>query len=86
MAAAVAVALEDGGGTVALGGGFGQQLKIAGAALGGGCVRRSCGDDTGISIVKAEGYYHNVGISVGKDGKRGCVQCEGCMLAVMARR
>jgi hypothetical protein len=55
MAAAVAVALENGGGTVALGGGFGQRLKIAAAAFSGGCGRRTCKDDIGISVVKAEG-------------------------------
>jgi hypothetical protein len=35
MAATRAVALEDGSGAVKLEGGFGQQLKIAAAALGG---------------------------------------------------
>jgi hypothetical protein len=67
------VALEDGGSAAALGGGFGWRLKIAAAALGGGCGRRTCSDGIGISVVKAKGYCHDVGISVGEDGKRGCV-------------
>ncbi len=65
------VAFEDGSGVVALGGGVGRWLKIAEAALGGGCGRRTCDDGIGISFIKAEGYCHDVGISVGKDGKRG---------------
>ncbi len=36
-----AVALEDGGGVAALGGGFGQRLKIAAALFGGSCGRRT---------------------------------------------
>ena len=35
-----AVALKDGGGVAALGGGIGRQFKIA-AALGGGCWSKS---------------------------------------------
>ncbi len=81
-----AAALEDDGGMVALGGGFGWQLKIAVVVLGGGCGRRTCDDGIGISIVKAEGYCHNVGVSIDKNGKRGHVQCEGRMLASMAMR
>jgi hypothetical protein len=81
-----AVALEDDGGTAALGGGFGWQLKIAEAALGGGCGRRTCNNGIGISVIKAKGYCQDVSVSVGKDGKRGCIQCEGHMLAAMARR
>ncbi len=81
-----AVALEDGGGAVVLGGGFGRWLKIAAAALGSGYGRRTCDNGIGITIVKAKGYCHDVGISVGKDGKRGAIRCEGCMLAAMARR
>ena len=50
-----AVALEDDGGTAALGGGFGWQLKIAEAALGGGCGRRTCNNGIGISIVEVKG-------------------------------
>jgi hypothetical protein len=73
MAAAVAVALEDGGGTVALGGGFGRRLKIAAAGLGGGCSRGTCNNGISISIIEAKGYYHDVGVSVGKDRKRGRV-------------
>jgi hypothetical protein len=86
MAAAVAVALEDGGGALAFGGGFGLRLKIAVAVLGSGCGRRTCNDGIGISVIKAEGYYHNVGISIGKDGKRGGIQCKAHTLAVKARR
>jgi hypothetical protein len=86
VAAAAAVALEDGGGAAALGGGFEQRLKVAAEALGGGCGRRTCNDGNGIRVVEAEGYYHNVGLNVGKDRERGCFQCKGCMLAAMARR
>jgi hypothetical protein len=85
-AAAATVALEDDGGAAASGGGFGRRLKIAAAALGGGCGRRTCNDGIGISIIKAKGYYHNVGVSVGKDGQRRCVLCKGRMLAVMGTR
>ncbi len=81
----MAVALEDGGGAPVLGGGFGLQLKIAVVALGGGCGRRTCNDGIGISVVEAEGYYHNVGLNVSKDGKRGGIRCEGCKLAAIAR-
>jgi hypothetical protein len=70
MVVAVAVALEYGGGAMALGGGFGRQLKIAVAALGYSCSRRTCNNGIGISIVKAKIYYHNVSISAGKDGER----------------
>jgi hypothetical protein len=63
------VTLEDSGGTVALGGGFGQQLKIAAVALGSGCGRRRCNDGIAISIIKAKGYCHDVGVSVGKTGR-----------------
>jgi hypothetical protein len=82
----VGVVLEDGGGTAALGGGIGLRLKIAAEALGGGCGRRTYKDGIGISVIKAEGYCYYIGISVGKDGKRGRVRCEECMLATMARR
>ena len=78
--------LEDGGSTAALGGGFRGWLEIAVAALGSSCGRRTCNDGIGISVVKVEGYCHNVGASAGVDGKRGRVQCEGRTLAVMARR
>ncbi len=82
----MAVALEDGGGVAALGGGFGRRLKIAAAALGGSYGRRKCDDGIGMSVVEAEGYCHDVCVSDGKDGKRGCVQCKGHTLAVMERR
>ncbi len=36
-------------------------------------------------LSKPRTYYYNIGISVGKDGKRGCVQCKGHMLAATAR-
>jgi hypothetical protein len=49
------VALEDGGGLLALGGGIGRRLKIAAAALGGGGGRRTCNNGVGISVVKAKG-------------------------------
>jgi hypothetical protein len=52
MAATAAVALKDDAGAVALEGGFGQQLKIAVAALGGGCGRRTCKDGIGVLSVK----------------------------------
>jgi hypothetical protein len=88
--------LEDGGGGGGgIGGwrrgggigrcGFGWRLKIAEAALGCGCSRRTYNDGISISVVKAEGYYHNVGISVSKVSKRGCFQCKERMLAEMAR-
>ncbi len=51
-----AMALEDGSGTAALGGGIGWQLKIALAALGGrGGGRRTCNNGIGISIVEVKG-------------------------------
>ncbi len=78
--------MEDGVSAPTLGGGFGLWLKIAAVALGSSCSRRTCNDGIGISIVKAEGYYHNVGVSVSKDGKRGHVQCEARTLAAKARR
>ncbi len=78
------VSLEDGGRGAALGGGFGQRLRIAVAALGGGCGRRTCNDGIGISVIEAEGYCHNIGISIGKDGERGCIRCKGPMLAAMS--
>jgi hypothetical protein len=53
-----AVALEDGSGTVALGGGVRGRLKIAAAALGGGSGRRICNDGVGVSVVKAEGLLY----------------------------
>jgi hypothetical protein len=86
MVAAVEVALEDGGGAPALGGGFGLRLKIAVAALGSGCCRRTCNDGISISIVKTEDYYHDIGVSVGQEGKREGVQCEAHTLATKARR
>jgi hypothetical protein len=70
MAVAVTVALEDGCSMAALRGGFGRRLKIAGVALGGGCGRRTCNHGIGISVFEAKGYYHYVGISIGKDGQR----------------
>jgi hypothetical protein len=68
----MAVALEDGRGAAALGGGFGWWLKIAAAALGGGCDRRICSDGINISTVEAKGDYYNISVSVSKDGKIGC--------------
>jgi hypothetical protein len=73
MVAVAAVALEDGGSAATLGGGFRRWLKTEAAALGSGCGRRTWDDDIGIYSIKAKGYYHNVGISLSKDGKRGCV-------------
>ncbi len=73
----VAVMLEDCGSAAALGGGIEQWFKIAVAASGSGGGRRTCDDGVGVSIVKAKGFYYNVGISIGKDGERGCVQCKG---------
>ncbi len=53
------MALEDGSGMVALGGGVGCQLKIAVGALGSRGSRRTCNDginiDVGINVVKAMG-------------------------------
>jgi hypothetical protein len=73
----VAVALEDCGSAAALGVGIEHWFKIAVAALGSGGSRRTCDDSVGVSIVEAKGFYYNVGISIGRDGKRGCVQCKG---------
>jgi hypothetical protein len=50
-----AVALEDGGGAVALGGVLERQLKIAAVALGRGGSRRTCDDGIGVNAVKAKG-------------------------------
>ncbi len=49
------VVLEAGGSAAVLGGGIGQWLKIAAAALGGGSGRRTCIDGIGISVVEAKG-------------------------------
>jgi hypothetical protein len=49
-----ALALEDGGGAAALRGGIGWRSKIAVAALGGGCSRRTCDDGVGNSVVEAQ--------------------------------
>jgi hypothetical protein len=46
---------------------------LAVAALGSGCGRRTCDNGVGTSVVEAEGLYYNIGISIGKDGKKGCV-------------
>jgi hypothetical protein len=81
-----AMALEDGSGEAVLGGGIGCWLKIAVAALVSGGGRRTCNDGVGVSVVKAKGLLYNISISIGKDGKRGCVQCKGRMPAAMARR
>ncbi len=35
--------------------------------------------------LKPRAYYYNIGISIGKDSKRGRVQCKGHTLAAMAR-
>jgi hypothetical protein len=55
----MAIALEDEGGAVALGGGIGRWLEIAVAALGGGGGRRTCNNGIGIyvgaDVVKAKG-------------------------------
>ncbi len=80
------VALKDCSGTAALGGGIGRLFKIAVAALGRGGSRRTCNDGVGISTVKAEGLYFDIGIGVGKDGERGSVRCKGHTLAAMATR
>ncbi len=45
------MALDDGSGVAALGGGVGCQLKIAVMALGSGGGRRTCNDGVGIAIV-----------------------------------
>jgi hypothetical protein len=81
-----AVALEDCGGTAVLGGDAGWWFKIAVTVLGGSGSRRTCDNGVGTSIVEAEGLYYNIGISIGKEGKKGCVRCKGRTLAVMAMR
>jgi hypothetical protein len=50
-----AVALEDGGSEVALGGGVGWRSMIAALALGGGSSRRTCNDGVSISVAEAKG-------------------------------
>jgi hypothetical protein len=81
-----AVALKDGGGAAARGGGVGWRLKIAVAVLGSSGGKRTCNDGVGISLVKAEGLLYDVRVSIGEDGKRGCVRCKGRMpSAAMAR-
>jgi hypothetical protein len=52
-----AVALEDGGAAVGLGGGVGRRFKIAAAALGSGGGRRTCDNGIGVSIIKAGGLF-----------------------------
>jgi hypothetical protein len=50
-----AVALKNGCGAAALGGGVWQWLKIAAVALGGNGGRRTCDDGISASVVKAKG-------------------------------
>ncbi len=38
------------------------------------------------ALPRPRAYYYDVGISAGKDGKRGSVRCKGHMLVAMARR
>jgi hypothetical protein len=84
------MALEDGSGAEALGGGVGCRLKIAVVVQGSGGGRRTCNDgigfDVGIDLVKRRAYYYGIGVSIGKDGKRGGVQCKGRTSTAMARR
>ncbi len=47
----MAVALKDGGGMAALGGGIGRQLKIV-VALGGGGGRRTCNNASASALSK----------------------------------
>ncbi len=79
-----AVGLEDCGGAALLGGGIGRWFKIAAAALGSGGSRRTCNNGLGVKVIKAEGFYYDVGVRVSKDSERGHVQYEGRWLAVMA--
>ncbi len=74
------VALEDGGHAEALGGSIGWWFKIAAAALGGSGAATAEEHATMASAsasLKPRASYHDIGVSIGKDGKRGCVQCEG---------
>jgi hypothetical protein len=50
-----AVAFDDGGGKVALGGGVGGRLKIGAVPLGSGSGRMTCIDGIGIRVVEAKG-------------------------------
>ncbi len=81
---------ENGSGTAALGGGAGRRLKIAVAALGGGAAEEHAMMALMLTLAstlsKPRAYFCGVGISISKDGKRGCVQCKGHMSMVMARR
>ncbi len=81
------VALEDGSSVVALGADVGRWLKIAVMALGGGDGRKHAmmAFASESESSKPRAYYYNIGISVGKDGERGCVQCKGHTLAATAR-
>jgi hypothetical protein len=62
-----AVVLVECSNAAALGSDVGRWFKIAVAGLGGSGGRRACNDGVGISVVKADGLYYNIGISVGKD-------------------
>ncbi len=47
----------------------------------------SNGISIGIGVVEAKNiYYYNVCISIGENAEKGCIQCNGGMLAAMARR
>ncbi len=78
--------MEDCGGMAVLGGDIVRWFKVAVTVLGGSGSRTTCDNGVGTSVVEAEGLYYDVGVSIGKDGKKGCVQCEGRTLAVMAMR
>jgi hypothetical protein len=54
--------------------------------LGSSGGRRTCDDGIGISVIEAGGLYYDVGISIGKDGKRGRFQCKRHTMAAMVMR
>ncbi len=73
--------MEDGGNVAALGGGIWRWFKIVAAAA----------EEHAMMVLvsassKPRTCYYNVVISIGKDVKRGCIQCEEHMLTVMTRR
>ncbi len=38
------------------------------------------------ALLRPRAYYYDLHVIIGKDGKRGCIQCKGRLLAAMARR
>ncbi len=57
-----------------------QQRWVAGAAEEHATMASAS------ALSKPRAYYYNVGVSIGKDSKRGCFEYEGRTLAAMARK